>query len=868
MMSPERDHGPELLLPAGELPILQTAVDNGADAVYLGAAAFSARGHAANFDDDALAAAVAYAHERSSRIYLALNTLIADEELADALDLAVRAAAIGVDALILQDIGLACLIGQALPGLPLHASTQMTIYDESMLPALKAAGFQRIILPREFSLPEVAAFTRAAHAIGMETEMFVHGALCVCYSGQCLFSSLTSGRSGNRGVCAQPCRLSYRLREDGRLLPAGACLSPKDQAAYAQLEAIAATGVDSLKVEGRMRSAAYVAQAAATYRSLLDDGRPSRLLSKAAPALSLPAAEERLLLAFNRGGGFTDRAFTGRKDRSFLSGAHVGSHGILIGTVAETRSKGGILALSLLTGVSVPERGDVLSVRRPERRDENDPAERMIEVASAPIGTAEQFGGRLHVQGFHPDVLGKLRPGDQVYRMNSARADQAVLSSHSRRTPIAFTLSAVDGTVQLSARVTAGPFLETIAVAAVPIDPALTRPLQVERIHEQLAKTGGTPYLAEDIAAGEPVALSIGSLNQLRRQVLAQLSERLAMASRREVSSESLARLKERLRQAQAVDAPAVHARAGASMFEPAAPVQTAASLQTAAPVQTAAFFYRWPDTDDALACGADAYLLPAAGLESPSSREQLAALRAAEPQALCVLVLPPAAAGMQAEQLRQWRADGTLRLFDRLAGGNPGLAALAQEAGIGFEADATANIYNHESLAAAARAGARAICPSPELTDSQRLRLAALAAGIITGAQAQGTSIGDSSDSNAGDSRKPAADLRLDWLVHGRERLMYTAYCPVGSNIDGCHRCQGHRYQIQDRKERQMPLLLHPPYCTATILNADSIVPPASLTRLVQLAPARLRLLFLDERQAERRQLLLQMRQRFGAAT
>ena len=825
---PGQSRRPELLLPAGAFEILQAAVDNGADAVYIGASAFSARGHAANFNDEALAAAIAYAHEHSARVYLAINTLIADDELPDALALAVRAAALGVDAMILQDLGLAGLIGQALPGLPLHASTQMTIYDESALPALKAIGFRRIILPRELSLPEVAAFTHAAHAIGMETEMFIHGALCVSFSGQCLFSSLTSGRSGNRGICAQPCRLSYRLREDGQLLQAAACLSPKDQAAYAHLAAIAATGVDSLKIEGRMRSAAYVAQSAATYRSLLDapgvTGAAIEPAPTAAPvtaptaAPSLRQAEERLLLAFNRGGAFTDRAFSGRKDRTFLSGANVGSHGILIGSIAEVRAKGGILVISLLDGVSEPERGDVLSVRRPERKDDTDPADRTIEVASAPIGTAQRAGSRLLVQGFHPDVMTRLQPGDPVYRMNSARAEQILLDSHARRTPIAIELDTLDDAVRLTVRVVSGPFAGQSVTASAPSDPAIARPLQTERAQEQLAKTGGTPYRTESIVATEPVSLSIGGLNQLRRQALAQLSERLTGLSRRVAAPEVLTDLQASLQQALSTDS-----------------TVTVAPTESAAPAQTAAFFYRWPDADDALACGADVYLLPTVGLESATSRDQLAALRAAEPQALCVLVLPPAAAGLQAEQLRQWREDGTLRLFDRLAGGHPGLPALAREQGIAFEADASANIYNHRSLEAAFQAGALAACPSPELTETQKLQLATQAGRL--------------------------AGIRLDWPVYGRERLMYTAYCPVGSNVAGCHRCQGHRYLLQDRRERQMPLLLHPPYCTATILNAEMISPPAALARLVRLAPARLRLLFLDERQAERRQLISQFR-------
>ncbi len=820
--NPIHQNRTELLLPAGELEVLRVAVDNGADAVYVGASAFSARGNAANFNQEALAEAVAYAHERSARVYLALNTLIADDELPAALNTAVSAAASGVDAIIMQDIGLAGLIAQALPGLPLHASTQMTIYDAAALKTLHASGFRRIILPREFSLSEVAAFTEAAHAIGMETEMFIHGALCVSVSGQCLYSSFASGRSGNRGICAQPCRLDYRLREDDRLLPAAACLSPKDQAGFKHIKEIIATGVDSLKIEGRMRSAAYVAHTAAVYRGLLAGDRENDN-----PEDNM---EERLLLAFNRGGSFTDRAFSGRKDRSFLSGANVGSHGIEIGSVAEIRSKGNILVIDLLAEVSTPERGDVISVRRTvERLDEMVPTARAKEVASAPIGTLEQFGNRIFIQAFHPDVLKKLRKGDSVFRMNSAQADKQVLASQSRKTAVKAELSSKNSSVLLRLCVNDGPFGGTSVEVSTAADQEIEQPLTIERAEKQLAKTGGTAYQIIDLKVNEPVQLSISGLNQLRRSAFTLLSERLAASSKLLADPDILTSLLSNLQ----------------GLMQPlAAKINLAEPEAITAPLQVAACFYTWPEPEDAIACGADVYLLPAAGLEDTANREQLKRLRADEPAAVCVLVLPPAAAGLQAEALRQWRRDGTLNLFDRISGGLPGLAEIAAEAGLGFEADSTANIYNQLSLQKVFAAGASAACPSVELTGSQLLRLATCAGKLNTRRQAA------------------RSIFYLEWFVYGRQRLMYSGYCPVGSNVAGCNRCEGHRYHLQDRKARQMPLLLAPPYCTATILNAEPITPPTNLPQLIKLAPARLRLLFLEERQAERIFLVKQMRE------
>jgi len=826
---------PELLLPAGDLDALRAAVHNGADAVYAGATSFSARKGAVNFSETQLAEAIAFAHERSTLVYLALNTLIADSELADALTTAVQAAACGADAIIVQDIGLAGLIHEVLPDMPLHASTQMTIDDESAFPALRQAGIRRVILPRELSLDEVARLTAAAHAEDLETEMFIHGALCVCFSGQCLFSSLMGGRSGNRGACAQPCRLSYRIHEDGRPTTAAACLSPKDQAAYRHLDAIRRTGVDSLKIEGRMRSAAYVGQTAAVYRALLD--------SRAADPEALDAALKRLLLAFNRGGSFTDRAFSGLKDRSFLSGPTPGSHGIMLGSVADVRPSAGMLSIQIVRNeppgqagsqnqgklpvpigldTGMPGKGDFLSVRRPVDRNPADQPDQLTEVASAPVGSIVRDGSNLVVRGFHPDALAKLRRGDLVFRMNDASADQAILNAKNRRTAIDLILDTAEHTVRLTATVSAGPFAGLSSKADQPEDDHLAMPLAISRAVEQLSKTGGTPFQTVSVHVPEVVRLSIASLNQLRRSVLNQLAEALT-ASNRDIPPES------RLTEARGL----LDAVLNQSRMPAARPVTP----------QLAASFYQWPDASEPLACGADVYLLPAAGLERPSSLRQMADLRAAEPEAVLVLVIPPAASGLQAEQLRIWRSDGTLKRFDRIAGGHPGVPAIAAQLGIGFEMDSTANVYNHRSLLRSMQAGAAATCLSPELSPEQVRLLADIA--------------GNAAPENH----------RLDWFVYGRHRLMYSAFCPVGHNVPGCRRCTGHRYTLTDRRDRTLPLLLHPPFCTSTILHADPIRPPENLPALIAAAPARLRLVFTDESQAERANLIRRFRSQYGRA-
>ena len=218
-------NNPELLLPVGNFDCLKAAIQNGADAVYLGASTFNARNSATNFDFDELEQAVNYAHIRNVKVHLTLNTLIKNNEFEEAVSLAKFAYEIGVDAIIVQDLGLAIFLIQNFPDLPIHASTQMTCHNLSGAKYLEKLGFKRIVLSRELSLNEIQ---KIKSNISAEIEVFAHGALCISYSGQCLYSSLIGGRSGNRGKCAQGCRLPYELLENNIAIDKGYLLSPRD----------------------------------------------------------------------------------------------------------------------------------------------------------------------------------------------------------------------------------------------------------------------------------------------------------------------------------------------------------------------------------------------------------------------------------------------------------------------------------------------------------------------------------------------------------------------------------------------------------------------------------------------------------------
>lgn len=259
----------ELLAPAGGMAQLKAAVQSGADAVYLGAGSFSARAGADNFSYDELKEAVRYCHVYGVKVHCALNTLIKENEFESAVETAAMINSCGTDAIIIQDIGLAAYIKRAFPDIELHASTQMTVTSLDGVRYLEEKGFDRVVLARELSLEEIERIASAAKA---EIEVFVHGAICMSYSGQCLMSSMLGGRSGNRGRCAQPCRQFYEL-EGGRKKHGAYILSPKDMALIDHLEQLRKAGVSSLKIEGRLKSAEYVSAVTGVYRKYLDTAK-------------------------------------------------------------------------------------------------------------------------------------------------------------------------------------------------------------------------------------------------------------------------------------------------------------------------------------------------------------------------------------------------------------------------------------------------------------------------------------------------------------------------------------------------------------------------------------------------------------------
>ena len=342
---------PELLAPAGDFEAMRAAVANGADAVYFGlshagASQFNARYRATNFTLDELPKVVEYLHAHNVRGYVTFNVLVFSDELADAAHFIRAVAAAGVDAVIVQDLGLARLIARLAPGLHVHGSTQMTLTEPLGVEFVRSLGVKRVILARELSAADVRKVTAGTD---LPVEVFVHGALCVSYSGQCLTSEAIGGRSANRGQCAQACRLPYDLIVDGTVRDLGDkayLLSPQDLAAYDLIDELADAGVCSVKIEGRLKSAQYVAATTQTYRAAIDAIDVSPAASAGGPRSPFHLPRERELeLAQSFSRGFTHGFLDGVNHQALVHARFPKSRGVKVGRVVAISDHGAVVEL-------------------------------------------------------------------------------------------------------------------------------------------------------------------------------------------------------------------------------------------------------------------------------------------------------------------------------------------------------------------------------------------------------------------------------------------------------------------------------------------------------------------------------------------
>jgi putative protease len=505
---------PELLAPAGSLEAVRAAVANGADAVYLGAARYNARDEGAQLSLDEVEEACRIAHARQRRIYLTLNILLKPSELVDALMFLGEAIERGIDAAIVQDIGLVRLIQRIYPQLEIHGSTQMTVHDVSGARVMKDLGIERVVLARENTLDDIRAIRGAVPDIGLET--FVHGALCISYSGQCYMSGMISERSANRGSCAQSCRKDYVLTDvtSGAELDRGYLISARDLAALEHLDAIAEAGVGCLKVEGRKKRPEYVATVTAGYRGFLDR------IARGEAVAPTEADAQPLVQIYSR--GFTGGMYGGRAGREYITRSQPDNRGMPVGTVTG-REKGELL-IDLTAPVVV---GDGLGFEAPDSRGgptQGFTVEALRTISTKPVHRVA-VRGRLPNQAQVPFGWRVIRTSDAGL-LERARASYAALPDdvRVRKTRLDVRVFGSAGG-PLKAVFTVDGATATVA-SEIHLAPASKRALDGVMLREQLGRLGDTPFAlaALDVAGLDAdLFLPVSAINHLRQSAVDQL---------------------------------------------------------------------------------------------------------------------------------------------------------------------------------------------------------------------------------------------------------------------------------------------------------------------------------------------------------
>ncbi len=503
----------ELLAPAGDFTCVKAAVQNGADAIYLGFSSFSARASATNFTFEELEKAIHYAHIHNVNVHLALNTLIKNEEFAEALSIAERAYEMGIDAIITQDLGLGITLIKNFQKLPIHVSTQMTTNNLNGVKTLEKLGFKRIVLAREMSIHEIEHVCRNTNA---EIETFVHGALCFSYSGKCLLSSMIGGRSANRGKCAQACRLPYELLENDKVIDKGYLLSPRDLCALEFIPNLIEAGVTSFKIEGRLKSPEYVAIVTRTYRKYIDlylSGKKFEIDQKDI---------NNLRQVFNRG-NFSTGHLGSEVNKKLVFKEKPNNMGIYIGNVSNYNDKKGHITLNLNETIAL---GDSVTF-------ENEPAkyrvsELMFQEKNIPFACNNKkiTIGRMK---------GNIKPGDKIYKISSKLLSESAtvtyLDKELKKIKLSCKIS-VKKDLPISVSIIPSKEYEmyknisvNITSGILPI-PAINQPLTKEKLITQFSKTTDTPFefskIDIDLDNNLYVA-KLSELNNLRRTALQKL---------------------------------------------------------------------------------------------------------------------------------------------------------------------------------------------------------------------------------------------------------------------------------------------------------------------------------------------------------
>ncbi|HVX40533.1 MAG TPA: DUF3656 domain-containing protein [Gemmatimonadaceae bacterium] len=687
---------PELLAPAGSLDAVRAAVANGADAVYLGASKFNARDEGAQLSLEELGEACRIAHERGKRIYLTLNILIKPHELVDALVFLGDAVDLGIDAVIVQDIGLVRLIEQLYPELEIHGSTQMTVHDAAGAAVMRELGVARVVLARENTLDDIRAIRDAVPDLGLES--FVHGALCISYSGQCYMSGMISERSANRGSCAQSCRKDYVLTDASTRdeLDRGYLISTKDLGAYDHLAEIADAGIVCLKVEGRKKRPEYVATVTQSYREFLDRVERGTFTPPS------DAEVQPLVQIYSR--GFTGGMYGGRAGRDYVTRTQPDNRGTVLGSVI------GYERGELIVEVSAPVQvGDGLGFEAPEHV--GGPTTGFTVTGVRTLASRSTIRQALETRT-------RIAAGWRVVRtsqgalLERARASYAALPTaiRARKSRVDVRVFGAAGTPLKAVFSCDG---DSVTVRSeITLAPASKRALDAESLRAQFGRIGDTPFVlgaidTTGLAAG--LFLPVSEQNHVRQQAVEQLM------TRRDWALE--ARQAERRAQAESAVA-SVNVNANVNNVN-----TDAGEGNDSRPFSLTAQVYRLEDAEQAADAGAteicfDPFLRhPAPPLARIRAlRESLAARGVSLRLRTPTIVRPEERASIQ-----KW-----LDLGLPILSGHLGLVAELARDGRDVTADYAVNAFNAHTAAELFRLGARRLVASVELTTDELSQLVA----------------------------------------------------------------------------------------------------------------------------------------------
>lgn len=782
-MKPEK---PELLAPAGGMEAFVAAVENGADAVYLGARAFSARRYASNFSEKELEEVIDYAHLRGVRVYVTVNTLLKEEEVENALKLLSCLREMGTDAVIVQDLGLISLAKKHLPDLPLHASTQMTLHNSKGIEFVKKLGINRVVISRESSLEEIK---RIKERTGTEIEVFIHGALCISYSGQCLLSSLIGGRSGNRGLCAQPCRKRYRLYCEGKLVKTTGSylLSPKDLNTTSGLGALIKAGIESFKIEGRMKRPEYVAGVVRIYRRLID-----RYLENPEGYSVSEEEQEALTQLFNR--GFTQGYFFENPRWELMSRESPQNRGIPAGTIIGYDSRSNRIRVRLSLALSV---GDGIMVESAELSPED--KGKIISSMYTRKGQiySAQTGDIIEIP-----FDSKVQSGSTVYRtydkklMDSLKKESEsgdlrpkipvfITATIALGRPIKFEIKDKDS--------------NTVTIESEYIvEKAKKQPTSKAQIEKQLSKLGNTLFKAAElhVSMEKDVFIPVGQLNELRTKAIEQLENlRISRWKRKPLENLQFFESGERIGQK-------TEEKTGKKAEE---------TIQENTPMRPllSISVYSLEGLEEALEGGADRiyfgeglFRRPEIAGQKESSVKRLEAvfeMAVAETQKVgkkIYISTPKVVKDSEMKsvektfsRVKELGADGVLV-------SNLGTLGLAKAENIPFIADSPLNIFNSHTSALLLHEGAQMAVISPELTLEELKSVA---------------------------SYGPA-----ECIVHGRLELMESEHCLTGGLLGDskgqCSApCRSGKFTLIDEKNYEFPLLMDYE-CRMHILNSRSL--------------------------------------------